>query len=355
MSSQRPSFVECLEGRQLLADPLLRVGAVAADNRGTVVIRLSERAVGVRGGAAQMYTAGSDGKLFTSDDAKVNARVTYSENKKEITLRGNLAKNTVYRVKLDGKTRIRSEASNQLLDGDFSGKLASGNGKAGGNFEFVSSVDTSSTPEVRLDTSVGVMRLKMRKDVAPISAGKFIDLADSSKYDGIFVYRSIPGFVLQAGALQVTGDGQQASDVVLNTATEFGEESRVLSNTRGTLSFARNSLGNGSIEFFFNVENNNGNNPNPGFSNNLDEGEGTPPSRDPVFTPFAQVLGADGLAVMDAIEGKPIADLRDELDPQRAAAVAVNNKAQAEAGVVPIRDIVIIKRTAVLMKIGKKP
>lgn len=101
------SMIDPLEQRRLLAASLLRVGTVTADNRGEVIIRFSEAATGVRGGAGQMYTAGPDGKLFTSDDKKENPRVTYSTNKKQMTIKGNLPPNTPYRIKLDGKTRIR--------------------------------------------------------------------------------------------------------------------------------------------------------------------------------------------------------------------------------------------------------
>lgn len=288
------AMIEGLEQRKLLSATLLRVGTVTADNRGEVMIQLSERATGVKGSAIQLYTAGPDGKLFTNDDKRETVRFTYSVNKKRITITGKLPKDTPYRVKLDGKTRIRSEASGTLLDGDFNGAgKTSGDGKAGGNFEFQVSRDRSSTPQVKLRTNNGDIIVKVRADVAPNSANQFLGMVNKGQYDNLLVTRSDAGFVVQLGALRVTGSGNTASDLVENIANPFGQElPRVLSNTRGTLSYARSGAGTATTEFFFNVGDN---------SNFLNE---PTQSNASTFTPFAEIVNKEGFTTIDRIADK---------------------------------------------------
>lgn len=347
--------LEGLESRRLMAAPLLRVGSVTADNRGEVVIQLSERATGVKGAAVQIYTAGTDGTLFTNDDVRQTARITYSENKKQIKLTANLTKDTPYRIKLDGKSRIKAEDDGSLLDGDFSGTLASGDGRAGGNFEAVFNRDTSSTPNVIMRGSEGDITVKLRYDVAPVSANAFLTQANQKKYDNMVVTRNISGFITQMGSLQITGDGQQASDVIENSASTFPQElPRVLSNLRGTLSFARGGSGlTASNQFFFNLANND----SRSSFNNLDVADS---SGDAVFTPFAEVTSASGLATMDAIAAKPSTDLTSAglgllfPSPTGVTDVPVNNVTQAQSGLVPTRDLVVFYRVAAVMKISAK-
>jgi cyclophilin family peptidyl-prolyl cis-trans isomerase len=169
----------------------------------------------------------------------------------------------------------------------------------------------------------------------------------------MFFTRSVAGFVVQGGALQITGSGTTASDVEGNTATDFPEElPRVLSNLRGTLSFARGGGGLASNQFFFNL----GNNDATSAFNNLDIDTDVP--NDSVFTPFAEVADAGGLAVMDAIAAKPAANLDSQigtLGSQFGAgtnAVPVNDQAQAEAGLNPNRDLIVVRRVAARMKLA---
>lgn len=256
------TMVEGLEGRRMLADTsLLRVGAVNADNRGSVVIRFSERAVGVRGGAAQMYTAGADKKLYTSDDKKENPRITYSTNKKELSIRANLKKDTPYRIKLDGKTRIRAQDDNALLDGEFSGKLASGNGKAGGNFEFATTRDRSSAPTVIVRTSAGDFTIKMAGDASvKQTVNNFLGYVNAKKYDSTVLHRNArtqspplgPLAILQGGGY--TLDGSTFTHIATSDpiALEAG-----LPNVRGTISMARQSAPDtATSEFFLNTADN---------------------------------------------------------------------------------------------------
>lgn len=345
------SKMEGLEARRLMAAPFLRVGSVIADNRGEVLIQLSERAIGVKGAAAQIYTAGPDNKLFTNDDVRRDARITYSENKKQIRLTAKLPKDTPYRIKLDGKSRIKSEEDGTLLDGDFSGTLASGDGRAGGNFEAVFNRDTSSTPTVRVRTSEGDLALKIRGDVAPKTATNFLSYANNGRYDNTFITRREPGnpFVLQGGGLRFTGAGDTSNSVIATpqdspVQDESGLSNR-LSNTRGTISFAKSGPNTATSQFFFNMADN----------SFLD----SPQRSDGGFTPFA-TLDSASLAVLDRMDAKPLADLNLQIGIQGAqvgagvGSVPVNNEAQAETSLNPYRDLMVFYRTAVLMKMSSK-
>lgn len=342
------SNIQALEARRLMAAPLLRVGSVTADNRGEVVIQLSERATGVKGAAVQLYTAGTDGVLFTNDDVRQTARITYSVNKKQIKLTATLAKDTPYRIKLDGKSRIKAEDDGTLLDGDFSGTLASGDGRAGGNFEAVFNRDTSSTASVNMRTSEGDISIRLRGDVAPRNAANFMSYANSRRFDNVIFTRGISGFIAQVGSLQVQGDGQDATDIQMTAKDPaITDEARVLHNARGTISFAKSGANSVTNQFFFNIGDN-----VTGSSSSLDE-----PTQfnTTFFTPFAEVT--KGLEIVDAISANSTANLTSQIGSTPGTgtdAVPVRNVTNATNDLNPNRDLFIIYRVASVMKISAK-
>lgn len=345
----RPAMVESVEPRQLLAAAPIVTGVIA-DNRGEVQITLSRFVRNVNKNNVRFFTAGVDGVIGTSDDVrKTDIGVSFNTSNNRITVRGDTESNATYRVRLESNNLTTSDGTR--LDGEFLGTFPSGNGTQGGNFNFVARRDRTSTQTVRMSTSLGVITLRMRGDVAPISATQFLDLANGGVLDGFFWTRSIPGFVIQGGSLQVTGDGAQANDIVGNNAPEFGQETpRVLTNIRGTLSFARGGAQlNASNQFFINL----GNNSTGSTFNNLDVADGP---TDAIFTPFAEVTS--GIDVADAVAAKPAADLSSQigtLGGQFATGVSdvpVNDAAQAQAGLNPNRDLIVARRVAVRMKLG---
>lgn len=342
-------FVEQMEGRQLMAAAPI-VTNVIADNRGEVLVSLSRFTRNVNKNSVRFFTAGTDGTIGTADDVrKTDISVSFNTTNNRITIRGNTDSNATYRIRLESS--LMTTADGKRLDGEYTGTFPSGDGNSGGNFNFVARRDRSNTPTVRMTTSLGVITLRMRRDVAPVSATAFLDIANSGDYDGFFWTRAIAGFVLQGGSLQVTGAGTSASDVVANSATQFPEElPRTLSNVRGTLSFARGGAqALASNQFFINVANNNVTDPN---RNNLDiDTDGGP--GDAVFTPFAEVI--DGLSVADAVVAKPTANLSSQIgfDPSTGTSdVPVNDTTQAQAGLNPNRDLLVARRVAVRMKGG---
>jgi cyclophilin family peptidyl-prolyl cis-trans isomerase len=63
---------------------------------------------------------------------------------------------------------------------------------------------------VRVTTTRGVIRIRVLADDAPRTAKNFVDLVESSFYDGITIHRVVPNFVSQMG--DPRGDGSGGPD-----------------------------------------------------------------------------------------------------------------------------------------------
>ena len=62
-------------------------------------------------------------------------------------------------------------------------------------------------PTVTIETNHGTIVAEMFFDVAPKTAGNFIELAKKGYYDGIVFHRVIPDFMIQGGDPTGTGSG----------------------------------------------------------------------------------------------------------------------------------------------------
>jgi cyclophilin family peptidyl-prolyl cis-trans isomerase len=330
--------METLENRLLMHSPTFQ--GVVADNRGEVFIQVSEdsrlelNTATVNKNSVQMYEAGPDGLLGNADDTRVAANVRYTPNNGRVLIRGVVPAGNGYRVKVVA-TRFRN-LDGGILDGEFNGAIVrSGNGVAGGNFEFQVKNDKSTTPQVRMYTRQGLITLRMRGDIAPRTVRNFMSYANSGRYDNVFFTRSENDpnpFVIQGGSLQITGDGNSADDVVATQKDPGIAEEFSVSNTRGTLAMAKSGVGNSSTtnQFFFNLADN----------SFLDAQQ---------FSVFAEVYGTKDQEVADAINAKPVADLTSQIgdDPSTGVnRVPVENEAQAEASLNPFRDLEHIRRIA---------
>jgi len=58
-----------------------------------------------------------------------------------------------------------------------------------------------------LNTTRGVIKFELFEDLAPVTAGNFIELALSGFYNGLTFHRYEPGFCIQGGDPQGTGMG----------------------------------------------------------------------------------------------------------------------------------------------------
>lgn len=122
----------------------------------------------------------------------------------------------------------------------------------------------------------------------PLTVANFISYAYFGAYNGSYVHRALPDFILQGG-----GYGPASATAPPDQWSPLGKLSPCLNepgfaNSRGTISMAKASgiRDSATSEWFFNV--------GVGNSANLDYQNGG-------FTPFGAVIGASGLAVLDAI------------------------------------------------------
>ena len=143
---------------------------------------------------------------------------------------------------------------------------------------------------VRFATSSGNVDVRLYNSITPNSVANFLSYVTGNKYSGSFIHR-VPNFkdgngnntgsqhfVVQGGGFLLNNSIFAATGIVTNApiGDEFG-----ISNTRGTLAFAKNSLG-ATSQWFFNVGNN----------SFLDASN---------FTVFGRVLGS-GMTVVDTID-----------------------------------------------------
>ena len=136
---------------------------------------------------------------------------------------------------------------------------------------------------VRISTNLGDIDVQLDSTNAPKTVANFLAYADNGLYNGSFIHRSVPGFIIQGGGYEYV-DGQIAN--VPQGSPVMNEYKR--SNLRGTIAMAKlggdpNSATN---QWFFNLADTN--------STNLDNQNGG-------FTVFGEVVNAGGLAVIDAI------------------------------------------------------
>lgn len=117
-----------------------------------------------------------------------------------------------------------------------------------------------SNPTATLETSLGNVEIELFKDLMPITAGNFIELAKSGFYDGLHFHRVIDGFMIQFGCPHSrdpksgragTGNGPNGC-----IEDEHPENAKI-SNEPGTLSMANTGRPNsGSSQFFINTAHN---------------------------------------------------------------------------------------------------
>lgn len=331
--------MEGLETRRLFALPIIT--GVLADNRGEVTVQFNHSVGGLSTNSVHFYVAGPDGKIGTKDDVGLLAPVDYSPSRARLIVHGLVKADKGYRIRIDA-LKVKDKLG-QALDGEFTGALPTGNGVQGGNFAFFVRNDRSQMPTARMYTSLGFIDLKLRKDIAPNTVANFLAYANSARYDNDFFTRSENNpspFVIQGGSLQITGKGTAAANVkITKTNAPIADENPGgISNTLGTLAFAKGGANTATNQFFVNLANNS-------FLDATSNNGG--------FTVFAQIT--KNLAIAQAINQKPVADLTSQIgiDPTTGVNhVPVNNAAIATAALNPERDLMVIRRIAVIDKIA---
>ena len=99
-------------------------------------------------------------------------------------------------------------------------------------------------PTVTIETNHGTIVAEMFADVAPKTAGNFIELAKKGYYDGLIFHRVIDGFMIQGGCPDGTGRGGPGYHI----PDEFGQG---LGHTgAGIFSMANAGPNTGGSQFF---------------------------------------------------------------------------------------------------------
>lgn len=99
---------------------------------------------------------------------------------------------------------------------------------------------------VELNTSVGMMKIKLFPEIAPKTVENFLTLAEEGYYDGLTFHRVIENFMLQTGDPTGTGGGGE-SIYGAPFEDEFNDH---LVNIRGALSMANAGPGTNGSQFF---------------------------------------------------------------------------------------------------------
>ena len=153
-------------------------------------------------------------------------------------------------------------------------------------------------PVARFATIEGDIDVALTPDVAPATVRNFLTYVNGKSYDGSFIHRSVPGFIIQGGGYKMTDEGVEEITANAPVVNEFN-----VSNTRGTIAMAKlgNDPNSATNQWFFNESDDN--------AANLDAQNGG-------FTVFGKVIDQAGLDVMDAIgalervnAGSPFDDL----------------------------------------------
>lgn len=160
------------------------------------------------------------------------------------------------------------------------------------------SAPASSVIHLRMQTDLGGLDLELFDVAAPLTVQNFMNYVNRGAidgYDGTFIHRSVPGFVVQGGGYIFNpADGDFFGDGTTQIPTDqpvINESDPVnRPNVRGTIAMAKTAdPDSATSQWFFNLAD------NPG----LDD-----PSNSGGFTVFGHVIG-NGMETMDEIAGKP--------------------------------------------------
>ena len=97
---------------------------------------------------------------------------------------------------------------------------------------------------------LGVIKVELDADIAPITVANFIKLSKDGFYDGKTFHRIIPGFMIQGGSSD--GLGMKGSEQTIKGEFKNNGVENSISHVRGTLSMARTNfdMNSASSQFF---------------------------------------------------------------------------------------------------------
>jgi len=114
-------------------------------------------------------------------------------------------------------------------------------------------------PQVKLETSMGIIIVELDRYKAPITVNNFLKYVVEGEYDNTIFHRVMKDFVVQGGGYSAELEAKKVYEDI------FNESGNGLKNESGTIAMAKESYPHSANrQFFFNV-NDNGN-LNPGSS-----------------------------------------------------------------------------------------
>ena len=106
-------------------------------------------------------------------------------------------------------------------------------------------------PVVEITTSVGVIKVALDAEKAPLTVDNFLKYVRAGFYDGTVFHRVMPGFMIQGGGMTPDLKEKPTRPAIRNEAKNG------LRNSRGTIAMARLSDPNSATaQFFINVKDN---------------------------------------------------------------------------------------------------
>jgi cyclophilin family peptidyl-prolyl cis-trans isomerase len=107
-------------------------------------------------------------------------------------------------------------------------------------------------PMVKIETSLGVIKVELYSDKAPVTVKNFLAYVNDGHYDGLIFHRVIREFMVQGGGFTKEMKERGSKYPPIKNEADNG-----LSNDRGTLAMARTSIvDSATAQFFINVVNN---------------------------------------------------------------------------------------------------
>ncbi len=107
-------------------------------------------------------------------------------------------------------------------------------------------------PVVRLETSLGNVRIELRPDKAPITVDNFLTYVKEGFYDGLIFHRVVSNFVVQTGGFEPGMVYREPTHPPIKNEADNG-----LKNVRGAVAMARAyPINSAAAQFFINMVDN---------------------------------------------------------------------------------------------------
>lgn len=144
---------------------------------------------------------------------------------------------------------------------------------------------------VLVKTSLGNFEVNLFDQSTPATVTNFLSYVKAGSYNGTFIHRSEPGFVIQGGGFKYSGNNAAPFSAVAQQAPIRNEPK--WSNVRATIAMAKvaGDPHSATNQWFINLSDNSGGNPQLDVQN-------------AGFTVFGQVTG-NGMEIIDAIAALP--------------------------------------------------